>query len=76
LREEFSERAIHARTGCMLRSSYWPAKLLWLRRTRPKLFTRVTRWMSPAEWLHLELCGEAGCSYAMASGTGLLYVTT
>jgi gluconokinase len=76
LREEFSERAIHARTGCMLRSSYWPAKLLWLRRTRPKLFTRVARWMSPAEWLHLELCGEAGCSYAMASGTGLFNVST
>ncbi len=76
LRREFSERAIHARTGCMLRSSYWPAKLLWLRRTRPKLFARVTRWMSPAEWLHLELCGEAGCSYAMASGTGLFNVST
>jgi gluconokinase len=76
LRKEFSERAIHARTGCMLRSSYWPAKLLWLRRTRPKLFARVDRWMSPAEWLHLELCGEAGCSYAMASGTGLFNVST
>ncbi len=76
LRGEFSERAIHARTGCMLRSSYWPAKLLWLRRTRPNLFARVSRWMSPAEWLHLELCGEAGCSYAMASGTGLFNVST
>jgi len=76
LREELSERAIHARTGCMLRSSYWPAKLLWLHRTRPRLFARVTRWMSPAEWLHLELCGEAGCSYSMASGTGLFNVST
>jgi gluconokinase len=76
LRGQFSEGAIHARTGCMLRSSYWPAKLLWLRRTRPKLFVRVMRWMSPAEWLHLELCGEAGCSYAMASGTGLFNVST
>src|SRR3984957_13190534 len=41
LRAELSERAIHARTGCMLRSSYWPAKLLWLRGTRTKVFTRV-----------------------------------
>jgi gluconokinase len=76
LRKEFSERAIHARTGCMLRSPHWPAKLLWLHRTRPKLFARVSRWMSHGEWLHLELCGEAGCSYAMASGTGLLNVST
>lgn len=71
LRAELSERAIHARTGCMVRSSYWPAKLVWLRRTQPGLFARVARWMSPGEWLHLDLCGEAGCSYAMASGTGL-----
>lgn len=76
LRGEFSERAVHARTGCMLRSSYWPAKLVWLRRTRPQLFARVKRWMSPAEWLHRELCGEAGCSYAMASGTGLFNPST
>ena len=76
LRAEFSERAIHARTGCMLRASYWPAKLLWLRRTQPKVFTRVSHWMSPAEWLQRELCGEAQCSYAMASGTGLFNPST
>ncbi len=76
LRAEFSERAIHARTGCMLRSSYWPAKLLWLRSTQPKVFTRVAQWMSPAEWLQRELCGEARCSYAMANGTGLFNPTT
>src|SRR6266404_2114975 len=76
LRAEFSERTVHTRTGCMLRSSYWPAKLLWLRRTQPRLFARVSCWMSPAEWLHRELCGEAGCSYAMASGTGLFNPST
>ena len=76
LRAEFSERAVHARTGCMLRSSYWPAKLVWLRRTRPKLFARAAWWMSPAAWLHLELCDEAVCSYAMASGTGLFDPST
>jgi gluconokinase len=76
LRTEFSERAIHARTGCMLRSSYWPAKLLWLHRTRPKVFARVAHWMSPAEWLQRDLCGEALCSYAMANGTGLFNPAT
>ena len=76
LRAEFSERAIHARTGCMLRSSYWPAKLVWLRRTQPTLFARVANWMSPGEWLQRELCGEAVCSYSMASGTGLFNPST
>jgi gluconokinase len=76
LRAKLSERAIHARTGCMLRSSYWPAKLLWLLRTQPKVFTRVAHWMSPAEWLQRELCGAAHCSYAMANGTGLFNLAT
>ena len=29
LRERLDERANHRRTGCVLHSSYWPAKLLW-----------------------------------------------
>ena len=71
LRREFDERLIHARTGCMLRASFWPAKLCWLRRTQKPLFNRVTRWVSPAEWLFEGLFGAAGCSHSMASATGL-----
>ena len=69
LREEFSEKSVHRRTGCMLRTSFWPAKLAWLRRTRPDLKVRI--WMSPAEWLYREFLGVANCSFSMASGTGL-----
>jgi len=76
LRRELGERAIHARTGCMLRASYWPAKLAWLRRVDRALFSRVRRWMSPAEWLCRELVGEARCGLSMASGTGLLNAHT
>jgi gluconokinase len=71
LREEFDEREIHARTGCMLRASFWPAKLRWLRRTQERLFKRVVRWASPAEWIFEELFGATGCSHSMASATGL-----
>ncbi|MDQ3622964.1 MAG: gluconokinase [Verrucomicrobiota bacterium] len=71
LRKTFSEKAVHARTGCMLRASFWPAKLVWLRRTTPRLFEKVKRWMSPAEWLQLALAGEAHCAIGMATGTGL-----
>jgi gluconokinase len=71
LRETFSEKTIHARTGCMLRSSFWPAKLLWLRRTQAALFRRIKRWMSPAEWLQLQLTGANRCALGMATGTGL-----
>jgi gluconokinase len=72
LRAHGSERAIHARTGCMARTSFWPAKLLWLRKTDPRLFRRVVRWVSPAEWIQQIFCDRANVSLSMASGTGLL----
>jgi gluconokinase len=71
LRTRLDERAVQQRTGCMLRASFWPAKLLWLRRTEPKLFRRVARWVSPAEWIFRELFQVEACSHSMASGTGL-----
>lgn len=71
LRQRFEEKKIHARTGCMLRASFWPAKLRWLERTHHRKFTAVKRWMSPAEWLQFTLAGEANCALAMASGTGM-----
>ena len=71
LRENLDERAIQQRTGCMLRASFWPAKLLWLRRTQPKLFRRVVRWVSPAEWIFEQIFDVRACSHSMASGTGL-----
>jgi gluconokinase len=72
LREKGAERAIHARTGCMARASFWPAKLLWLRRAQPALLRKVSRWVSPAEWIQERWCGQASASLSMASGTGLL----
>ena len=71
LRARFSEKQTHARTGCMLRASFWPAKLAWLRRTQPRIFAKVRQWMSPAEWLQLTLSGDAHCALGMAAGTGV-----
>ena len=71
LRETLDEERVHARTGCHVHSSYWPAKLRWLAREQPALFTRVARWGSFGEYLELALFGEAATSLSMASGTGL-----
>jgi gluconokinase len=71
LREELDERLIHGQTGCMLRASFWPAKLRWLRRTNRRLFQKVHRWVSPADWIFKEIFGVAGTSHSMASATGL-----
>ena len=75
LREVFSEKAVHQRTGCMLRSSFWPAKLVWFKKRHPHVFKRVKHWVSPAEWLQSELSGVLRNSTAMASGTGLFNPT-
>lgn len=72
LREELDEEAVHARTGCVLHSSYPPAKLRWLAREQPDVVARTVRWLSPGEFALLRFCGEARVGHSMASGTGLL----
>jgi gluconokinase len=71
LRHAFTEREIQLRTGCMLRSPYWPAKLRWLRRTNRRLYDRVRFWTSPAAFIFGNLFGARSASHSMASGTGL-----
>ena len=64
-------KRVHARTGCVLHSSYWPAKLLWLYETRADAFPATVRWISFAEYVFLKLFGAAAASTSMISGTGL-----
>jgi gluconokinase len=71
LRRELSERKIHTDTGCMLRASYWPAKLRWLWRTERELFRKVHRWVSPADWIFEKNFRARGTSHSMGSATGL-----
>ena len=71
LKETLDERAYHERTGCFCHTNFLPAKLLWFRRTFPKVAERVRRWLSFGEYLHLKLLGTIACSLSMASGTGL-----
>jgi gluconokinase len=75
LRRRFDESALHARTGCRFHSSYWPARLLWLKETRASAYGRVRRWMSFGEFLLARLCGHdenVEASVSLASGTGML----
>jgi gluconokinase len=75
LHDALDATSLHARTGCPLHSSYWPAKLRWLERQRPDL-ARVERWGSFGEYLELRLFGEAATSVSMASGTGVFNTDT
>jgi gluconokinase len=72
LRREMDERAVHQRTGAPLHSTFFPAKLRWLREAQPEIFGRAARWCGFAEYLQACLTGSMQCSLSMASGTGLL----
>jgi len=65
--------AVHARTGCYLHPSYWPAKLAWLADEEPETFRAARRFVSFCDYLYAELLGEEPpASVSIVSGTGLL----
>ncbi|MDQ5828568.1 MAG: FGGY family carbohydrate kinase, partial [Actinomycetota bacterium] len=72
LRGVLDEAAVHRRTGCVLHSSYWPAKLLWLSRAQPEVFENTERWVSPGDYFYEGFFGGS-CTVgtSMASATGL-----
>ncbi|MGI8669858.1 MAG: gluconokinase [Aridibacter sp.] len=72
LRDDLDEKAVHNRTGCRFHSSYWTAKLLWLRDERKEEFEKTDKWISFCDYVVLKLSGELKTSVSMASGTGIL----
>ncbi len=71
LRRRLDPRRVHERTGCVLHTSYWPSKLLWLAQTRRDAFNATERWISLSEYLFLKLFGSATASTSMVSASGL-----
>ena len=72
LRRRLDNDAVHARTGAYLHPAFWPAKLAWLAETEPETFRKTERFVSFADYLR----GEPVTSPSLASGTGLLDLTT
>ncbi len=72
LRDRLDARAVHARTGAPLHATFYPARLAWLRASRPDVFARAATWCGFAEYLFARLTGTRRVSVSMASGTGLL----
>ena len=71
LREKFDEATIHNRTGARFHSSFWTAKLMWLRRDFPKIFKRTVGWLSFSDFVWLKLFDSSATSVSMASATGI-----
>jgi gluconokinase len=74
LKQLLDGEAVHQRTGAPIHPTYWPAKIEWLRDTRPRLRRPQIRWISPPDLLYWKLFGRLGTSLSMASGTGLLRI--
>ena len=72
MRRTWDVAALHERTGCVLHTSYLPARFLWLQATLPAAFQATQRWLSIAEYLTLRFLGQHPCSLSLASWTGLL----
>lgn len=71
LRKRFDEAETHNRTGARFHSSYWPAKLLWLRKEFPDISAKTAKWLSFSDYVAWRLFGEDVTSVSMASGTGI-----
>ena len=71
LKQKFDEIQVHERTGAHFHSSFWPAKMLWIREERPDIWKRTARWLSFSDSCQLKLFGDARTSVSMASATGI-----
>jgi gluconokinase len=71
LRRKLDEREIHNRTGARFHSSFWPAKLLWLKNEFPEVFAQTAQWLSLSDFVASRLFGTVVTSTSMASATGL-----
>ena len=74
LRKRLNEGEVHNRTGARFHSSFWPAKLLWIRQTQPNAFNQTSRWLSLSDYFVLRLFNEAVTSVSMASATGIFNI--
>ncbi len=71
LTNTFDAAWLHAITGCVPHTSYWPAKLLWLKQTHAEEFRKTAKWISVGEFLLRALTGDGAESTSMVSASGI-----
>jgi gluconokinase len=68
LSENYDSELFYSRTGCPLHSSYWPAKIMWL---KENISARIDKFISIKEYVIYRLSGEWKTDYALASTSGI-----
>lgn len=71
LRKQFDEASVHQRTGAHFHSSFWPAKLMWLRSEHSEIWRKTAKWISIGDYLQQQFTGRIETSISIASGTGV-----
>ena len=74
IKESINELEVHQRTGTMQHTSYLPARIMWIKRTKPELYTQISKWVDiPTflfmRWFEFE---KVKTSYCLASWSGLV----
>lgn len=76
LRKKFDELTVHNRTGARFHSSFWPAKLLWMKSEFPAVWKKTAQWLSLSDIVAARLFDTVVTGVSMASGTGIFDIRT
>lgn len=71
LKKRIDPAEAHRLCGCVLHTSYWPAKLLWLHDQHAGACKNTRHWVSFGEYLYGRVFGRQRTSTSMVSGSGL-----
>ncbi len=72
LRDKLDPAKEHDRTGCMIHSSYWPARFDWIKENFPGIWGKARTFCSWTDWLFSQWFGTLKTSLSLASWTGML----
>jgi gluconokinase len=68
LSQNYKSDLFYSRTGCPLHSSYWPAKIMWL---KENIHEKIDKYVSIKEYIIFKLSGKWKTDYSLASTSGI-----
>jgi gluconokinase len=67
LRKKLDETEIHNRTGARFHSSFWPAKILYLKAEHKTTSEKTAKWLSLSDYVSMRLHDASGIEHSMPS---------
>ena len=76
IKREYDAHGLYSRTGCPVHPMYSPAKLRWYRAHQADVFRQAARFITIKEYVQADWLGPVPVDYSLASGSGLLDLST